>query len=361
MATPVDESSEQQTGTGEGVKPTLAGIPVSVLRWGFIIFTAASVAGFLVAFLISEDWETELLALQRFNPLWFVPAAGLMLLDWLGAGLRLKALIGPHEERLSLFRCTQVGVAGTAMAYLTPSGAGGGPANIYGLARSGLSLGRSAAVNAVSFLSNVIFLSLAGLIAWAAGFGGEMADIRLPVGNLSALSLFKWTAWGFAGAVGIIVVLALLPNLARGLIRRVLGPEHPRIERVLHHFDELHEGLVVYWRSGKLLFVAAILSGIVHFGSRFVLGWVVLKGFTPQAPFVEVAMLHIMIQYLLFMMPTPGGAGVGEVIAAVVMSPFLSPGLLIPYTAVWRVFLTYGSVAAGGGLMLAWLGADGAR
>lgn len=245
------------------------------------------------------------------------------------------------------------------MAYLTPGGAGGGPATIYGLARRGLSFGRAAAVNAASFLSNIIFLSFAGLFAWAAGFSSEISDIRLPVANISALALFRWTAWFFGASVVVIVLLALLPSVARGAIRRFMGPDHPRIERVLHHFDDLHDGLVAYWHTGKLLFLGGILSGIVHFGARFVLGWVVLKGFIPDAPFAEVMLIHILIQYLLFVMPTPGGAGIGEVIATVVMAPFLSSGLIVPYVAVWRFFLTYGTVAVGGSLILSWLGADG--
>ncbi len=339
----------------------IVGIPVSALRWGMIVFACASILGFLVAFIFSEDWAQELASLHRFNPAWFVPAAGLSILDWLGGGLRMKALVGPHESRLSFFKCTQIGVTSTAMAYLTPSSTGAGPTTIYGLMRQGLSFGRAAAVNTVSYLSNVVFLSLAGLVAWALGAGGKIADIRLPVAGLSAASLFTWSAWLFGLGVTAIVVLVLLPDFARGVIRRLMGVQHPRIERVLYQFDEMHEGVVAYWHSGKLLFVAAVFSGLIHFGARFMLGYVVLRGFVLEAPFVEVVLLHIVIQYLLFVMPTPSGAGVGEIITAAVMSPFLSPALLLPYTAVWRLFLNYGTVAVGGSVLMGWLGADGAR
>ncbi len=346
----------------EGKRPArIVGIPVSAVRWGLILFAAASVLGFLFAFLFSQDWGQELVSLQRFNPIWFLPAAGLSLLDWLGSGLRLKALVGPHESRVSYIKCAQIGVTSTAVGYLTPSSTGSGPATIYGLMRQGLSFGRAAAVNTVSYLSNVVFLSLAGLIAWALGAGGKIADIRLPVAGLSAAALFRWSAWLFGLGVAAVVVLVLLPNFTRGVIRRLMGAEHPRIERVLFQFDEMHEGVVAYWRSGKLLFLAAVLSGLVHFGSRFVLGYVVLRGFVLEAPFVEVVLLHIVIQYLLFVVPTPSGAGIGEIIAAAVMSPFLSPGLVLPYTAVWRLFLNYGTVTVGGSLLMTWLGADGAR
>lgn len=343
-------------------RPTVVGVPVSVVRWGLIVFAGASILGFLAAFLLSEDWAQELVSLQRFNPIWFLPAAGLTLLDWLGSGLRIKALVGPHDRRLSFLKSTQIGVAGTAMGYLTPSSTGSGPATIYGLMRQGLTFGRAAAVNVISFLSNVIFLSLAGLTAWALGAGGSVADIRLPIAGLSAAALFRWSSWLFGFGVGVIVLLALLPGVARSVIRRIMGRDHPRIDRVMYQFDEMHRGIVAYWReSGTLLFLLAVLSGTVHFGSRFVLGYVVLRGFVLEAPFLEVVLLHIVIQYLLFVMPTPSGAGIGELITAAVMSPFLSPALVLPYTAVWRLFLNYGTVVMGGGLLMAWLGKDGAR
>ncbi len=285
-----------------------------------------------------------------------------MILDWLGSGLRLKALVGPHNSRLSYFKCVQIGVTGTAMGYLTPSSTGSGPATIYGLMRQDLSFGRAAAVNAMSFLSNVIFLSLAGLIAWSLGAGGTVAHIRLPIAGLSAAALFRWAAWLFGLGVVVIILLALLPGLARTAIRRIMGTDHPRIERVLFQFDEMHKGIVAYWReSGTLLFILAILSGAVHFGSRFVLGYVVLRGFVAEAPFLQVVLLHIVLQYLLFVMPTPSGAGIGELITAAVMSPFLTPALVLPYVVVWRLFLNYGTVTVGGGLLLTWLGKDGAR
>jgi uncharacterized protein (TIRG00374 family) len=339
----------------------VVGIPVSALRWGLIVFTGASILGFLVAFIFSENWTQDFASLDRFNPVWFLPAAGLMVVSWLGGGVRIKTLLGAHQSQLPFLKCVQISVASTALSYFTPSSTGSGPATIYGLMRQGLSFGRAAAINTMSFLANIIFLSLAGLLAWVFGAGEAVADIRLPIGGLSAAALFRWSAWIFGTGVALVMLLALLPNVARGMIRRMMGPEHPRIERVLYQFDEMHDGIVAYWRTGRLAFIGAILSGVVHFGSRFLLGYVVLRGFVVEAPFLEVILLHIFIQYLLFVMPTPSGAGIGEIITAAVMSPFLTSGLLLPYTVVWRLFLNYGTVLVGGSLVMGWLGTDGAR
>lgn len=326
-----------------------------------MVFAGASVLGFLFLFLFSRDWAQELAGLQSFNPIWFVPAAGLTVASWLGGGLRILALVGPHERRFSFWKCTQIGVVSTALGYITPSSTGAGAGTIYGLMRQGMSFGRAAALNTVSFLANLVFLSLAGLIAWVLGAGQEIAHIRLPIANLSAAALFRWSSWLFALGVAIMLGLALLPGVARAAIRRIMGSHHPRVERILYQFEELHSGIVAYWEYGRSAFLLAVLSGIVHFGSRFLLGYVVLEGFVLDAPFLQVVLLHIVLQYLLFVVPIPSGAGVGEVLTAVVMAPFLTSGLVVPYTAVWRVFLTYVPVAVGGGLVLAWLGKDGAR
>ncbi len=243
----------------------------------------------------------------------------------------------------------------SATGWLTPSGAGGGPAQLFGLTRAGIPLGRAGAVNAMAFLSSLTFLALAGLVAWVAGAGEDIAHIVLPVGNLSAGRLFRWSAWGMAAAVAIVVGLAILSGVASGIVRRV-ARRTPKAERWLHHLDELRLGILTYVWEGKVAFAGSLLASTVHFGSRIVLGWVLLRGFGIEAPFWHVVFLHTMIQFLLFFMPTPGGAGVGELLTPIFMAPFLPGSLLVPYTALWRLFLTYVSVGVGGGLLFAWLG-----
>jgi hypothetical protein len=68
-----------------------------------------------------------------------------------------------------------------------------------------------------------------------------------------------------------------------------------------------------------------------------------------------------MLQFLLHFMPTPGGAGVAELLVAALMSPFLPSRLLVAYAAVWRFFLAYLTVAGGGLVLAFWLRQDHRR
>ncbi len=105
----------------------------------------------------------------------------------------------------------------------------------------------------------------------------------------------------------------------------------------------------------------AVLANVFQFGGRFVLGWCVLRGFGIQAGFWDILVLHVLLQYLLYFMPTPGGSGIGELLVSALMSPFLPARMLVAYAAVWRVFLSYVTVSAGGGVLLRWLSTDSRR
>lgn len=335
-------------------------LPPGLIRWGLTGFVLASLLGFGVLFFISQDISASLENFRRFQLLWALPCLAFASMDWFGGGVRIWLLLRPLGIDLSYPRCVKISGATAGLAYLTPSGMGGGPAHLYGLVRYGASVGRAAASNFASLLVNLVFLSTAGMAAWFFGASANLEDVRLPVAHLSAATLFEWTASAFAAIVALVIVFAINPRPARGLIIKTFG-SGPRVRTVLRWIHELHGSLLIYARKGKLALFLATLAGALHFGGRFLLGWGVLRGFGIDAGFWNIVTLHVMLQFLLIFMPTPGGTGVGEVLTPAVMEPFLGPSLLLAYTAVWRFFLTYLTVAAGGGLLLRWIGLDQRR
>ena len=334
-------------------------LPPGAVRAGITVFVVATLLGFGALFLITHDLRGSISGFSHFDLRWAVPALALASMDWFGSGVRIWLLTRPLGIRLPFGRCMQIGGVSAALAYLTPSGTGGGPALLYGLVRSGVSLGRTVATNFASVIVNLTFLSLAGFAAWYFGAAGAIEDIRLPVANISAATLFEWSALGFAGVGLVVILLAVAPRLPRLLLLRLFGST-VRVRRVLKVLQELHGSLIIYARKGKLALLLAVLANVLQFGSRFVLGWVVLRGFGVDAGFWNVVTLHILLQFLLYFMPTPSGSGVGEMLAPALMSPFLEDRLLVAYTAVWRFFLNYLTIMAGGALLVRWIGQDAA-
>ena len=321
------------------------------------MFVVATLMGFGALFLITQDLRGSIDGFRNFDVRWALPALALASMDWFGSGVRIWLLTRPLGIRLPYLRCVQIGGVSSALAYLTPSGTGGGAALLYGLVRSGVSLGRTVAINFASVIVNLTFLSLAGFGAWFFGAAAAIEDIRLPVANISAATLFEWSALGFAGIGVVVILLAAAPRLPRLLLLRLFG-RTVRVRRVLKVLQELHGSLIIYGRKGKMALLLAVFANVLQFGSRFVLGWVVLRGFGVEAEFWDVVTLHILLQFLLYFMPTPSGSGVGEILAPALMSPFLVDRLLVAYTAVWRFFLNYLTILAGGTILVRWIGED---
>lgn len=336
------------------------GLPPGALRLGLFGFVLASVVGFAALFFYSQDVGASIRGFQRFQPLWALPCLAFASLDWFGGGVRVWLLIRPLDIRVSYWECVKISGATAGLAYLTPSGVGGGPAHLYGLVRKQVGVGKAAASNFASLLVNLLFLTAAGLAAWFFGASSTIEDVHLPIGQLSAATLFEWTVTGFAVLVTLLVLFGLNPRPLRGWILKGFGSGR-RVRTILRWVHELHGSLLIYARKGKLALFLATLSGALHFGGRFLLGWGVLRGFGIEAGFWNVVTLHVLLQYLLIFMPTPGGSGVGEILAPALMRPFLPASLLVAYTAVWRFFLTWLTAAAGGGLLVHWVGEDQAK
>jgi glycosyltransferase 2 family protein len=341
----------------ENSQPGALRIPPGALRWGATVFVLATIAGFTALFLITRDVSGSLTGFRQFDPVWILPCLLLSSLDWFGGGLRIWLLARPLQLRLPYRRCVQISGATAAMASLTPSGTGGGPAQLYGLMRNGVPLGRAVAMNFASVLVNLTFLSLAGFGAWFFGAASALEDIRLPVANLSAARLFEWSALGFAVIATVVILLAASPRAPRAIVVRTFGSSR-KVRKWLRHLQELHGSIIIYARKGKLALLFSTMSGVFQFGGRFLLGWAVLRGFGIDVGLWNIVVLHIMLQFLLYFMPTPGGSGIAEILAPAVMSPFMPESLLVAYTAVWRFFLTYVTVLVGGTMIVRWIGRD---
>ena len=253
-------------------------------------------------------------------------------------------------------KCVTTSGATAALASLTPSGTGGGPAQLYGLVREGNSLGRALACNFASVTVNLMFLSLAGLGAWFFGASSGLEGIRLPAG-VSAAGLFEWSALAFGVIASVVLLIALSPRWPRKVVLKLFGRRRG-VRKVLRFLQELHGSIVIYARRGKLILLVTVLADVIPFGARFAMGWAVLMGFGVEAPFWNVFMLHALLHFLLYFMPTPGGSGVGEILAPAFMAPFLPAQLLVAYTAVWRFFLTYLTVLVGGFVLFRWINDD---
>jgi uncharacterized protein (TIRG00374 family) len=135
-----------------------------------------------------------------------------------------------------------------------------------------------------------------------------------------------------------------------------------RIEVVREGIDRAHESLVAFFRvRGWVALAGGIgLTGFA-FANRLLAGYVVLRMLGIHAPFVDVVVLQTFIVFVLYFAPTPGGAGVAELLSAAVMSIYVPRELTPSYILLWRIVVSYLTVGFGSFVFWHWLRGAEAR
>ncbi|MCS7199238.1 MAG: flippase-like domain-containing protein [Caldimicrobium sp.] len=104
----------------------------------------------------------------------------------------------------------------------------------------------------------------------------------------------------------------------------------------------------IFIRTQKLTFLIALMLSILLYFSFLFMGIFLVKAFNPQANLKEVFLDQLPLLYAIFISPTPGGSGVGELGALPIFSPHLEGESLGVFVILWRILSQYLSAFIGG-------------
>jgi uncharacterized protein (TIRG00374 family) len=251
---------------------------------------------------------------------------------------------------------------GAWAGFITPLNSGAGPMTMYTLRRYGIPLPVAVASTFMSFVSTVLFFAIAGPLAVAFGAGRSLGE-RGNVLGLSLFDLFKGSLMIVATIGVLMAIVIFFPRMVRDWIHRAAGAigrrsrrVADRLERLREGIDELHESVVAFNSPGGwlALFWSTILSGPSH-ANKLLAGYVALRALGIQANFVDILLLQTLVMFLLYFAPTPGASGIGEVLSAAVMSSYVPRELTPIYILLWRLTLTYWTLAFGFVVFSGWV------
>ncbi|RUM28845.1 MAG: hypothetical protein DSY32_03865 [Aquifex sp.] len=103
-----------------------------------------------------------------------------------------------------------------------------------------------------------------------------------------------------------------------------------------------------FYRRKKAEFLLASLSSIGLYVSFLSIAFFLLLSFGKEVSPVEIFSLQLGLLYAIFVSPTPGGSGVGEIGGYVVFANLLSQGEVGVFVLLWRFISQYFSALLGG-------------
>lgn len=332
-------------------------LSAKLLKRGLEFFAVASLLAVVGLLAYTGAWRTTLDAFLRVHPGWLVAAVVLASSDWLGGGLRIWLLTRHVYKRTPFWGMVAAGGLTAWAAYLTPGQIGGGPTMVYTMKRFGVPLPEAMTSTLMSFFTTVVFFAVAGPLAIVTGAGRSLAALGVPLIGVSVYDVFQASAAAFGAIGGGIILMLSFPRVTARLSHAVVAwlERHQgarmarRVEGLRAGIDRMHDCVVAYFRtpSGWLqMFVGVLTSGLAH-ANRLVAGYVAMRAIGLQAHFVDVLVIQVIVSFLLYFAPTPGGAGMAEALSAALMSHYVPNPLLPAYTIIWRFTMSYATVIFG--------------
>lgn len=330
--------------------------------------------------------------LANVRPAWLALAAVLALQEGVFGGLRIYVLgrviskdLRPRTAIVSEFVLM-------FCAGVTPGQAGAAPSQVAVLVHGGMRLVDVATASLLTALCTVVFFLASAVLIYSLRLTGHLVVASGPeVDYLLGLSVVVFGAGLIA-----LVLCAAYPPLLKGIIRALAVPSGlvvrgallvmakiPRLNafaqkqldqpgqmraRLIRSVDEFHAGFRVYLKRGKRAYLTAQLLTFGFFCSRFAVAYFILLGLgiptTPKTfvtigpPIVQVVLVQALLNFALYLSPTPGASGIAEAGSNALMSPWVSGAYELPYLVLWRILALFLCMFVGGIYVFRYLGTD---
>lgn len=333
-----------------------------ILRRGFELSLLASLVAFVAVLLYGNDLDAFWVSLRSVRWGWLLLGVVLASLDWIGGGLRLWITARVVHNSPPIGGMIMAGGMSAWAGYITPMQSGNGPMMIYTMKRYGVPVPVALTSALMTFIATIIFFGIVGPLAITLGAGESLGEHGNILG-LSLYDLFLGTLSVFASVGSVLIGVLVFPKLARDLIARLaaaLGRKNQRFSAKLAVFEEglnrAHASVVAFNspRGWLAVFWAMLLTSISH-ANKLLAGYLTLRALGIHANFSDVLLLQTLIMFLLYFAPTPGGAGLAEIVSAAVMGVYVPRELAPLYILIWRLIQTYYTVIAGSVVFSHWV------
>ncbi|WP_263262562.1 lysylphosphatidylglycerol synthase transmembrane domain-containing protein [Pseudomonas sp. RIT-PI-S] len=285
----------------------------------------------------------ELLARLRGFPLPLLLGLFAMIgLCWTLNALRLRLLLQAQGKTLGLARTIGMVMATEFAICATPGGSGGPLTLVALLDRQGVPPARSGAVFAMDQLSDLLFfcLAVAGVLLYALFHNLNSRLEWLLAGSAVLMSLALLACWGVARHQRRFVALTGYLFMRARMSR----PRRWRWARRWLHFVHAFKDTL---GMPKSLLALAFFLTCSHWGLRFSVLWLALRGLGSDLAWAWSLLVQILSLSAGQFSLLPGGAGAAELTSAALLAPMVGKPTAAAAILIWRVVTYYFYLLAG--------------
>jgi uncharacterized protein (TIRG00374 family) len=322
---------------------------------GVKLFIALTAVGILFI-VYRSSFSGTISHLRGFGLPYLGAIAGLVLLDWFIAGIRVYIFAVKVHPEISFAACLKANLANIFMAGVTPSQTGGGGGQIYILYKEGMSALDATVSSFLSFVSTAIFLPICGIFV-IAFVKPDFHSVTLQYFSAYSLLLFSLI-------LGAVILSLVDPALFERTVRRSFGlipvlrrrfVESSAFHKFIETFRRYHALMLYFLSKGLHFLIAGIVLTAIMFFNKFVIAFLVIRGLGIGADFWNVIYLQVILTLVFYFAPTPGSSGVAEVSSAFIMGQIIPKAQTGVFVLLWRFFTLFVGMIVGGYILLHYL------
>jgi len=333
----------------------------SPIRRTILIFI--SLSGGLILFLSLRTFGSRTLeAMARIRLGYLLLALGLLGLANLFDMLQLRILAKALGVKLTWRYAAKSMYMYYFISNITPTATGGEPLMIYMLSQKGLRVGKASVLVVVRGFLQIVLIAVTGPL---------VIYFHRDLVNEAGLKLVFDYALVILSILGTLLVCALVwpkkvEKISIQLIEKLVSRFGGRfrsganvIERRIKIWvkDFIFNLKKFFTRQRRSVLQAGMLT-IASWLSYNMIAFVVLKGLNYPLHLGKVFMVEIVVYFLLYFSPTPGGSGIAEGGFYLLFAPLVPQYLLGIFVILWRFFTSYLLVLVGGLITIKTMGID---
>jgi uncharacterized protein (TIRG00374 family) len=306
----------------------------------FALITVITIAGI---FFYTNTGNT-INALSHISYKYIAICVVMLAADLTMGGWRNHIYVRKVNPKISAWVSFKANVANMFMGAVTPAHGGAGPAQIYVYTNAGLSFIDSFAINLINLGATLIFMPLAGFVAIMMMDTSAISGI-IPAMLRYGFSFFLLFLIAFLLAFWKPVWVGLaIRKIANGLA--AIFPK--RKEKLGKWADSSFNGINKYQQTCSVilkqnpsLFPLSLVITTLLYLNKYCMQYVILLGLGVNASLIQVISIQILIQFMIYFAPSPGGSGFAELSISALFGKIVPAAILPVFTLLQRSFLLF--------------------
>ncbi|SEB09585.1 lysylphosphatidylglycerol synthase transmembrane domain-containing protein [Pedobacter hartonius] len=304
------------------------------------LITIASVA---VIFFYHHTGDT-MMALTHIKLKYILICLVMVFADLMLGSWRNHIFIRKLNPELSHWVSFKANVANMFMGAVTPFHGGAGPAQLYVYNRHGVKLLDGFVVSLINMGATLLFMPLAGIFA-----------ILLMNDQLESGMVLTLLKYGFSvfSVFLIVFMLAFWKPIVVG--RQILrlaglfGSVWPSRKLKAEQWGEKSFNNILNYqqickkllKEHPFLFPLSLVITTLLYLNKYCMQYVILLGLGVQTELLQVISIQVLIQFMIYFAPSPGGSGFAEAGIAVLFARIVPASVLSVFTLLQRTFLLF--------------------